>query len=54
MPTVIGSKPEETPGKAIAPPEAVDLFPVIVAGDLVGIMSQNDMLAKKIALAGQG
>lgn len=54
MPSVIGTKPDEIPGKAIAPPEAVDLFPVIAAGDLVGIMSQNDMLAKKIALAGHG
>lgn len=52
MPTSIGSKADETPGKAIAPPEAVNLFPVVTAGDLVGIMSQNDLLAKKIALAG--
>lgn len=54
MPAAIGSKEDETAGKAIAPPEAVDLFPVVAAGDLVGIMSQNDLLATKIAMAGLG
>lgn len=51
LPTEIGKKPDEVPGKAIAPPEMQDVFPVATAEQVAAIMAANDDLAMKIALS---
>lgn len=51
LPTEIGKLADEVPGKAIAPPEMKDVFPVATAEQLAAIMGANDSLAIKIALS---
>lgn len=51
LPTEIGKRPDEVPGKAIAPAEMANSFPVATAEELAAIMAANDDLAMKIALS---
>lgn len=49
MPTEIGKLDGEIPGKAIAPPEAEELFPLADPTDIDALRSANDELAAIIA-----
>lgn len=51
MPSQIGNLADEVPGKAIAPLEVKDVFPVATAEDFAAIAAVNDDLAMKIALS---